>query len=287
MRFSETAFEPFQLSRPTIAPIPLICDSPHSGVIYPADFQSCLPVSLLRSGEDTWVNELWRAIPSVGGTLLAANFPRSYIDLNRALDDIDPDMLAEPWPHGELHPTEKSRLGIGLLWQVARGHPVYDRKLWVAEVENRIGTYYEPYQAQLTSLADQAHSRFGCVWHLNLHSMPSNSYAELEIDNVQPLADFVLGDRDGTTCDPTLVGIIEDFLRERGYSVTRNDPFKGQALIQRMGRPDEQRYSLQIEINRKLYMDELTYEKTQGFDALQDTLSELCVKVAEFVRLQM
>ncbi len=287
MRFSETPFDPYQLSLPTAAAIPLVCDSPHSGVIYPADFQSCLPVSFLRAGEDTWVHELWQAIPSVGGSLLAANFPRSYIDPNRTLDDLDSDMLAEPWPHGELHPTEKSRLGIGLLWSMAGGRPVYDRKLWVAEVEDRIGTYYEPYHAALSDLAEQAYKEFGCVWHLNLHSMPSDSYNILQIHSNKPLADFVLGDRDGTTCDPTLVGVIEDFLRARGYSVARNDPFKGVALIQRMGQPDKNRYSLQIEINRKLYMDETTYEKTQGFDSLQATLSELSVEVAKFIRLQM
>lgn len=156
MRFSDLPFDPYELSLPTATAIPLICDSPHSGVIYPADFQSCLPVSLLRAGEDTWVHELWQAIPSVGGTLLAANFPRSYIDPNRTLDDLDPDMLAEPWPHGELNPTIKSRLGIGLLWSMARGRPVYDRKLWVAEVENRIGTYYEPYHAALSDMAEKA-----------------------------------------------------------------------------------------------------------------------------------
>lgn len=94
--------------------------------------------------------------------------------------------------------------------------------------------------------------------------MPSDSYSILQIESNTPLADFVLGDRDGTTCDPTLVGIIEDFLRGRGYSVARNDPFKGVALIERMGQPNKNRYSLQIEINRKLYMDEITYEKHQA-----------------------
>src|SRR3546814_7578740 len=86
--------------------------------------------------------------------------------------------------------------------------------------------------------------------------MPSDAYEVLGIDTDKPLADFVLGDRDGTTCDPTLIGIIEDFLVQRGYTVARNDPFKGVALIARIGRPEENRHSLQIEVNRSLYMDE-------------------------------
>jgi|SRR5690606_6410457 len=284
MRFADEDFEPYVLSMPTSTAIPLVCDSPHSGVIYPADFLSCLPASVLRSGEDTYVEELWQALPSVGATLLAANFPRTYIDPNRELDDIDPNILAEPWT-SELHPTEKSRLGHGLIWSSVRNKAMYDRKLWVAEVENRIGTYHQPYHAALNQQIENAYERFGGVWHLNLHSMPSNSYELLEIDTDKPLADFVLGDRDGTTCDPTLTGIIEDFLLECGYTVARNDPFKGVALIARIGRPEENRHSLQIEVNRALYMDEDSYEKSANFTTLQKDLAQLGVKVADFVKL--
>lgn len=283
MKFADEDFEPYALSLPTSTAIPLVCDSPHSGVIYPADFFNSVPVSVLRSGEDTYVEALWEALPSVGGTLLAANFPRTYIDPNRELDDIDPNILAEPWTT-ELHPTEKSRLGHGLIWTKVREQDIYDRKLWVAEVENRIGTYHQPYHQALNREIDNAYERFGGVWHLNLHSMPSDSYEVLEIQTDKPLADFVLGDRDGTTCDPTLIGIIEDFLKECGYTVARNDPFKGVALIARMGRPEENRHSLQIEVNRALYMDENTYEKLPNFRVLQKDLTLLCGRVAEFVK---
>lgn len=283
MKFVETAFEPFALNLPTGPAIPWICDSPHSGVIYPADFDSCLPASLLRGGEDTYVEELWRALPDMGATLLAANFPRTYIDPNREVDDIDLDMLAEPWTT-ELHPSEKTRLGQGLIWRQVNERPIYERKLWVAEVENRIGTYYQPYHAELSRQIEAAYERFGMVWHLNLHSMPSDAYKVLEIETDCPLADFVLGDRDGTTCDPALPNFIEEFLSGRGYTVARNDPYKGVALIARIGRPDENRHSLQIEINRQLYMNEKTHEKSAGFDALQQTLTALSTRIARFVQ---
>ncbi|WP_237173453.1 N-formylglutamate amidohydrolase [Paracandidimonas lactea] len=286
MKFADDEFAPYTLSYPSRSTIPLVCDSPHSGTQYPADFQPALAMALLRSGEDTFVEELWQAVPSVGGTLLAANFPRTYIDPNREVDDIDPNMLAEPWPM-PLRPTEKSRMGHGLLWSSARNEAIYDRKLWVAEIENRIGTYYAPYHEALRRQLDTAHERFGVVWHLNLHSMPSDSYELLDIDTDKTLSDFVLGDRDGTTCDPTLVGVIEDFLKNRGYSVARNDPFKGVALIAQLGRPAHNRHSLQIEVNRALYMDEATYEKSENFENLQRDISELTVQVADFVRSVM
>ncbi|HEY9281152.1 MAG TPA: N-formylglutamate amidohydrolase [Eoetvoesiella sp.] len=286
MKFADSDFEPFTLVLPTANVIPLVCDSPHSGQIYPEDFQNSLPASILRSGEDTYVDELWSAIPTVGGSLLAANFPRTYIDPNREEDDIDPNMLAEPWTTA-LHPTEKSRLGHGLIWTQARKQPIYDRKLWVAEVENRIGSFHRPYHAALQKQIESAYENFGGVWHLNLHSMPSDSYEALEIETDKPLADFVLGDRDGVTCDPALVQIIEEFLTNRGYTVARNDPFKGVALIAKIGNPEENRHSLQIEVNRALYMDEITYEKTAGFKTLQQTLALLSAEVAAFIQTQL
>ena len=286
MRLADSEFEPFVLSRPAAAALPLICDSPHSGAIYPKDFGTCLAASVLRSGEDTYVEELWRAIPAVGGSLLAANFPRTYIDPNREISDIDGGMLAGPWA-GELRPGEKTRLGHGLIWRLARKQPIYARKLAVAEVENRIRRYHQPYHAALSGEIEAAHAKFGAVWHLNLHSMPADSYAQLEIDTDKQLADFVLGDHDGRTCDPALVDAVDAYLTGRGYTVARNDPFKGVALIARIGRPAEHRHSLQIEINRKLYMDEISYEKSPGFGALQQSLSLLAAHVAGFVRKQL
>ncbi len=286
MKIADSDFDPFVLSKPAGKAIPLICDSPHSGVIYPRDFGSCLPAAILRSGEDTYVEELWRAIPAVGGALLAANFPRTYIDPNREISDIDVDMLAEPWAT-EVQPSEKTRLGSGLIWRLARKQAMYDRKLSVAEVEGRIRRFHQPYHAALNEQIEAAHAKFGGIWHLNLHSMPSDSYELLEIDTDKQLADFVLGDRDGITCDPALVETIETFLAGRGYTVARNDPFKGVALIARIGRPAENRHSLQIEVNRRLYMDENTYEKSRGFDALRQSLSLLAAHVAQFVKAQL
>ncbi len=286
MKIADSDFDPFVLSQPAGDAIPLVCDSPHSGVIYPRDFGSCLPAAILRSGEDTYVEELWRAIPAVGGSLVAANFPRTYIDPNREITDIDASMLAAPWP-AELRPSEKTRLGTGLIWRLARKQAMYDRKLAVAEIENRIRRFHQPYHAALSRQIEAAYAKFGGVWHLNLHSMPANSYELLEIDTDKPLADFVLGDHDGRTCDPALVETIASFLTGRGYAVARNDPFKGVALIARIGRPAENRHSLQIEVNRRLYMDEDSYEKSPGFAALQQSLSLLSAHLAGFVRAQL
>lgn len=277
-------FQPFSLWTPAAPAIPLVCDSPHSGTHYPADFHHVVDRQRLRAGEDTHVEALWESVPQAGGTLLAAHFPRTYIDANRTEDDLDPELLDGPWPT-PLNPGEKTRLGFGLVWRnVSAGVPIYDRPLPVAAVRQRIEHCYRPYHQALTRCVDEAAERFGGVWHLNLHSMPNNAYERLQIRSERPLADFVLGDRDGTTCDPQFVDLVERELLARGYTVARNDPYKGVQLIARIGQPARNRHSLQIEIRRPLYMDEATRERNAGFARVQADLQGLVQSLAGYIR---
>jgi N-formylglutamate deformylase len=267
---------------PPAEPIPLVLDSPHSGTSYPADFDHVAPRLTVRQAEDTHVDELYAAAPQFGATLLDALFPRAYIDPNRHVSDIDPALLAEPWP-GPVNLTRKTELGIGLVWRLAHGGaPMYDRRLTVAEVRQRIEHCYAPYHRALAEVLDERHRRFGVVWHLNCHSMPAVGDA-LSDDPGRLRADFVLGDRDGTTCAPEFTQFVARTLRELGYAVAINDPYKGVELVRLHGRPGEQRHSLQIEANKKLYMDETTLEKHDGFTDLQGNLTQLLEALRGFV----
>lgn len=277
---------PVLVHPPQGAVLPLVCDSPHSGTAYPADFGYALPLALLRRGEDSLVDQLWQAWPEHGATLIEATFPRTYIDPNREEDDINPAMLDGAWPV-PLHPGPKTLQGLGLVWeqvnQAGQATPVYDRKLSVAEVQQRIAHYWKPYHEALAQAIRWSVDRFGCVWHLNLHSMPSDVYQRLGAPE-KHLADFVLGDRDGSTCDPAFIHLIGDALQARGYSVAYNEPYKGVALIGRIGQPAYGRHSLQIEINRRIYLDEATRLPSAGFAPLQQDLQGVMAEVAEFVR---
>jgi N-formylglutamate deformylase len=269
--------------------VPLVCDSPHSGTAYPEDFGHAVPLALLRRGEDTHVHELWRSAPAHGATLLAATFPRTYIDVNRNETDLDPAQIEGEWPV-PLQPGPKTQQGLGLIWQriVKDGvpTPLYARKRTVAEVQHRIERYWRPYHARLQQAIDASVERFGGVWHLNLHSMPNDVYRRLGQEG-KVLADFVLGDRDGTTCAPEFIHLIGDTLKGFGYTVAYNEPYKGVELIGRIGQPQLRRHSLQIEIRRPVYMDEDTREPNAGFAPLQQHLDRVLAVVADYVRAQM
>lgn len=271
---ADDAYELWPAQEPAL---PLICDSPHCGSVYPADFGTHQPLVRLRRAEDSHVAKLWSAAPAFGAALLAARFPRSYCDVNREADDLDPALLDGPWPM-PLHPGEKSALGYGLLWrQLAPGQPLYDRPLAVAAVLRRIERCWKPYRARLLELVDAARARHGLVWHLNLHSMPQES---------RPPADVVLGDRDGASCAPAVTALVEQAFRSAGLSVARNEPYKGAALVALVGRPAEQRHSLQIELRRGLYMDERTRTPHDGFAPLQQALGQVLATIAAALSAQ-
>jgi N-formylglutamate deformylase len=273
---------PFILTAPSGARVPLVLDSPHSGAEYPADFRSAIPIASLRQAEDSYVDELYASGPGLGATLITARFPRSYIDPNRSLLDIDASLMDAPWP-GPAIPSRKTELGIGLIWRILdSGEPIYARKLSVDEVKQRIVRYHQPYQRAVKDALDAARDHFGAVWHVNCHSMPALSGRLSEEGPGKPRADFVLGDRDGTTCEPGFTALVADTLRGMGYQVKINDPYKGVELVRAFSDPKDRRHSLQVEVNRRLYMDERTREKSAGFGDLRRDIDRLLEKVAQY-----
>ncbi len=112
---TETVPGVFSLHGAMTQSLPLVFDSPHSGTDYPADFNHAADPALLRNAEDTHVGDLWAGAVEAGAVLLEAHFPRSYVDANRAADDMDPAQIDGDYP-GPLNPTVKSQLGIGLCW---------------------------------------------------------------------------------------------------------------------------------------------------------------------------
>lgn len=253
---------------------PVVLDSPHSGHHFPADFDSVLPESALREAEDCFIDTLYTPATALGIPLLAAGFPRTYLDVNRHVSDLDPELLDGPWP-GELVPTSKATLGKALLWRTLDdGRPIYGRRLSVAEVLHRIDACHRPYHATLRRLLDAAQATHGVVVHWNCHSMNSVGGA-MSSDAGRPRADIVLGDRDGTTCDPALTDWVRERFAALGYEVRVNDPFKGVELVRAYSAPGAGRHSLQVEINKRVYMDEVRREVLPHFAVLQSQITDM------------
>jgi N-formylglutamate deformylase len=270
---------PFVLRRPERAPIPLLLDSPHSGTFYPEDFRASAPLAALRTAEDTHVEALFADAVQLGATLLCAHYPRAYIDCNRRIDDIDESLLDAAWPT-TISPSDKTKLGYGLVWRrLDDGSDIYSRKLGVHEIQARIDRVYTPYWNALVHEADQLHRRFGVLYHLNCHSMPSHATCASHLPRGTPHADIVLGDRDGSTCDPAFVDALAKAFRAQGFSVKINDPYKGVEIVRALGRPRERQHSVQIELNRALYMNETTRERSGEFEALRALLDRALTRV--------
>jgi N-formylglutamate deformylase len=260
--------------------LPLVLDSPHSGALYPDDFAYCCPLPVLRRAEDAYVDELFEAAPAHGATLIGAVFPRSYVDVNRAPDDLDPGLLAGALPPC-LVPRPVTRVGL-VRRHAQPGVPIYDKKLSPDDILARIERYHTPYHRVLDETCERLHREFGVVWHINCHSMPSYGPSREERKGVY--ADFVLGDRDGTTCAADFTDFVARFLRELGYDVRINEGYKGVEIVRRQGRPAENRHSLQIEVDRAIYMDQKTLEKLPGFASLRADLAGLVEALGAFVR---
>ena len=258
-------------------------DSPHSGVDYPDDFGHACDMRTLRRAEDTHVEKLYDFAPALGIAWIEALFPRSYLDVNRDTTEIDVTLFDEPWPDPvatDPKVLSKVRLGKGLVWRYTDdGLPIYQRRLAVDEIRSRIERCWRPYHAAVSAAIDAAHARHGYSIHLNCHSMPAIASSHATEFPGLVHADFVIGDRDGTTAAPGLSRLICDHFEALGYSVSHNHPYKGVELVRRYGDPANDRHSVQVEINRKLYMDEQTRELSAGHERLKRDLRSMVEKL--------
>ena len=266
----------FRVTDPVGPPAPLLLGVPHAGRAYPGDFKfSCAP-ELLRQTEDSYVDELVTDATRHGATVLTALFPRAMVDVNRALSDLDPAVVDGVWPE-PLQPSVRTLQGLGLIRRLCKGGvPMYDGPLPLAEIDQRLRQFYHPYHRALAAQITALQRRFDEVWLIDCHSMPS---AGFENAGAGKRADFVLGDRDGTTCDPEFTALAARLLRDLGYSVAVNDPYKGVEILQRYGQPARRQHALQLEINRALYLDEATCARTAGFDRLRADLESFSNRI--------
>ncbi len=273
-----SAVPPFQVRESAEQRVPFVFNSPHSGRYYPKRFLSLTrldPLAIRRS-EDCYVDELFGAAPTLGAPLLAANFPRAYLDVNREPWELDPRMFSEPVPSFANIRSARVAGGLGTVPKlVGEGLDIYAGRLPLSEAVSRIEQVYKPYHDTLRRLVMQTHARFGYAVLIDCHSMP----ASIRIGDSGMQPDFIIGDRFGTSASRSLMQAAISILASMGYNVALNKPYAGGFITEHYGRPARSLHALQIEINRGLYMDEETLQRSSGFDALADDLSRFTAEL--------
>jgi N-formylglutamate deformylase len=271
--------KPFSLTMPVMQAAPLVLTSPHSGRRYPEAFlaASRLDAMAIRRSEDSFVDELFAAAPSLGVPLLAAEFPRAYCDVNREAWELDPGMFEDPLPGYVNAVSPRVSAGLGTIARiVGTGEPIYRKKMRFAEAESRIVKCWQPYHEALQGLISATREKFGACVVLDCHSMPS-----APAPRGAALPDVVLGDVHGTSCAPQITAFVDRKLSQLGLRLRRNDPYAGGYITRHYGRPREGVHVLQVEFSRALYMDEAALQKTPPFDDLAAKLSLFLAAMVE------
>ena len=273
-----SAVPAFEIRESAEQRVPFVFNSPHSGSYYPDRFLALtrLDRMAIRRSEDCYVDELFGAAPTLGAPLLAANFPRAYLDVNREPWELDPRMFVEPLPPFANIRSARVAGGLGTVPKlVGEGLDIYPGRLPLAEAVGRIESVYKPYHETLKRLVTRTHARFGYAVLIDCHSMP----ASIRIGENGMRPDFIVGDRFGASATRRLTDATISILSSMGYSVAHNKPYAGGFITEHYGRPAKDLHAIQIEINRGLYLDERTLRKTAGFDALADDLTRLSAEL--------
>ncbi|BCH23051.1 MULTISPECIES: N-formylglutamate amidohydrolase [unclassified Mesorhizobium] len=267
-----SVIRPFEIRASAEQRVPFVFNSPHSGRHYPDRFLAMtrLDRNQIRRSEDSFVDQLFAGAVALGAPMLVANFPRAYLDANREPWELDPRMFTEPVPSFVNIRSARVAGGLGTVPKlVGEGLDIYPGRLPLAEAVDRIEIVYKPYHECLKLLISHTHARFGSAVLIDCHSMP----ASIRVGDTGVRPDFIVGDRFGASAPPALTEHAISLLTAMGYTVAYNKPYAGGFITEHYGRPARGLHALQIEVNRGLYMNERTFEKGVGFDALADDLT--------------
>ncbi|MBB3350652.1 N-formylglutamate deformylase [Rhizobium sp. BK049] len=275
-------YELFEVHEPVSQTIPFVYNSPHSGRVYPPEFiaQSRLEGIAIRRSEDHYVDELFGSAVELGAPLLAANFPRAYLDVNREPYELDPRMFDGLLPPYANVNSLRVAGGLGTIPRiVAENMEIYARRLPVQEGLDRVEAVYKPYHAALRRLIARTHVQFGFGVLIDCHSMPGN----VRVAGCAGRPDFIIGDRYGTSASAELSRAAIAILEEMGFAAIRNKPYAGGFITEHYGRPSRGLHALQIEVNRAIYVDEVTLEKREDFAAVADAVAAFMRQMADHV----
>ncbi|WP_223424145.1 N-formylglutamate amidohydrolase [Tateyamaria pelophila] len=253
--------------------------SPHSGRDYPKHFlrSTVLNQTEIRSSEDAFVDQLFDVAPNFGAPLLRAGAPRAFVDLNRSAEELDPAVIEGVRRQGH-NPRISSGLGV-IPRVVANGLAIYRGKISLQEADRRIELYWKPYHAMLQMLLDSAQQQHGQAILIDCHSMPREAVDGMDRAGMKR-PNVVLGDRFGAAAGSTIMDQVEAAFASAGFDVARNAPFAGAYVTQAYGRPSRNQHTIQVEIDRSLYMNERLIRPNKDFEATQKRLRAVIEEIS-------
>lgn len=274
---------PYRLSLPRERGTSVVFSSPHSGRDYPPEFLrgTVLDACAVRSSEDAFVDLLFASAPEFGAPLLAATAPRAFVDLNRSADELDPALI-EGVRKAIHNPRVNSGLGV-VPRVVANGRSIRSGRIPLAEAQARLDRFWRPYHDCLQNLLDESRALFGEAILVDCHSMPHEAIASVG-GRGQSRPEVVLGDRFGASAHGAVIDRTEAAFSAAGLKVTRNAPFAGAYITQHYGRPSKNQHAVQIEIDRRLYMDERLIEPNANFRDFRRLMAGIIEQIAEIGR---
>ena len=226
---------------------------PHSGNFYPDIFINNLNIKLdkVRQIEDFESDKIISRINKKNADVIIAKCSRVVVDLNRSKNAIDNSMFEKKFYSGPIEENKMVEYGLGVLPKTVDGTLIFNKKLSLSYPRFMLENYYDPFHNILFKQIKHLTNLFGCCYHIDLHTMPSKA-----LINFKKEPDIVLGNNFGNSCSFQLVHYFKNIFENHGLTVELNMPYAGGFITRNYGRPSLGCHSLQIEINRKLYMNE-------------------------------
>ena len=261
--------KPYKLLLPSNQSNCVLFNSPHSGSAYSEKFIKLTDLSLqtLRSSEDLFVDQLFSPVVDFGSFMLAATFPRAFIDLNRDCEELDPLLINDVTAYKD---TLKVSAGLGVIPRVVADQtPIYRHRITIDDATDRLQSFYFPYHEKLKTLIKKTLESFKKVILLDCHSMPQSS---INLARKKDPIEVVLGDCFGRSCEHEIVMELKYLLQEAGFRVSLNKPFSGGFITRNYASPRNNIHVIQIEILRSLYSHEKQQTKNSEFQSIQNRL---------------
>ncbi len=238
MFLAEGCVWPYRYRRGSSA---LIVSMPHVGTFIPWTIGRTLSECAARRPDTDWhLPQLYDFLDALDATVIAANYSRYVVDLNRPPDGAN------------LYPGQDTPRLCPV--DTFDRQPLYPRGApSEEEIQRRVARVWRPYHRRIEREIERVRAERGTALLWDAHSITS------EVPRLFPgrLADFNLGTADDTSCDPALAqALLVALRRHSAYSSVLNGRFKGGYITRQYGRPRDGVHAVQLEMSEIVYMEE-------------------------------